>query len=209
MELIVLLLTFSLSLAASTTSITERCARGFMDFELIKRKAAQLSNLSRPLELNNNDDSARWLFPGLRFNCTAKLLGITIGIKIKAVDSIYPRFELWKEQLSNPNHYEFKQSTSIVLDPANFTTNGIYHYMFVQPLIVEERYVVGFYQPNGSNSTVSLYYDSSHNAPTAYKFDYITDQTVQLHEYYNYNTTKWNNMYPLIHPITGICLCWY
>lgn len=178
---------------------TMNCTQGFMDLNLIKKKASEYSQLpvSRPLELSPTNET-RWVFPGLGFNCTAKLLGVTLGVRVRGIEGVYPHIELWQNTLGIT--YSLMSSIPIELDAHNFTTNSVYYYKFEKPLFVTSGYILGFRQPNGSNSTVSLFYNESSQAQTSYSLKDISDQRIILNiDYVN----KWRSIYPLIHPDTS------
>lgn len=177
-----------------------------MDYNYLVTKASQIDeSLSTTAQFNSTN--TRWIFPGLQFNCTAKLTGVTLGVLIKATGHVFPRLELWEQQRTNPSNYSFISSTPITLLPDNFSTDGVFHYEFSKPLFVQSGYVVGISQPNSPNNTVSMYYDNNFAADTAYKLINLNNQQIQLEGEY---VTEHNNIYPLIYPNTSkiktICL---
>ena len=170
-----------------------------MDYNYLVTKASQIDeNLSTTVQFNSTN--TRWIFPGLQFNCTAKVIGITLGVLVKTTGKVFPQLELWEQQRTNPSNYSFISSTSITLLPDNFSADGVFYYEFSEPMFVKSGYALGISQPNGPNNSVAIYYDNNSAAYTAYKLINLNNHHIQLEEEY---VTEHKDIYPLIYPNTS------
>lgn len=169
-----------------------------MNYNFLVTKAAQINEKFHTTALLNTDSiNTRWVFPGLQFNCSGRLIGITLGVLVKATGNAFPQLELWEQEGSN---YSFISSTPITLLPENFSTNGVFYYEFSEPLFVQTGYILGIRQPSSLNSTVAMCYDNNPAAYAAFKLINLNNQEIQLEEEY---ITEHKNIYPLIYPNTS------
>ena len=153
-------LVFLLPLLLMEVDGESTCTEGFMDLDLIK------NNMNHPARSPSVSTLAegmatRWIITESdnKFNCSATLEEILIGVDIRTVNDtigrdLYPRFEVW-----SPNGHDYTQeiSVEIILTPDNFTTNGLYRYRLPQLVSVSDGYRMGVFQPPSEKSVVRFY----------------------------------------------------
>ena len=157
-----LLLVFLLPLLLMEVDGVSTCTEGFMDLDLIQynmNNPVSSSSVNTLAEVNN---TTRWIITegANKFNCTATLEEILIGVDIRTVNdtigrNLYPRFEVWRP--NGHNEYIRQMSVDIILTPDNFTTNGLYRYRLPQLVNVSNDYRMGVFQPPSERSVVRFY----------------------------------------------------
>ena len=157
-----LLLVFLLPFLLMEVDGESTCTEGFMDLDLIKNNMNNPASSSSVSTLAEEDTPTRWIITegGNKFNCTATLEEILIGVDIRTVNdtidrNLYPRFEVWRP--NGREHYTRQMSVEIILTPDNFTTNGLYRYRLPQLVSVSDDYRMGVYQPPSERSVVRFY----------------------------------------------------
>ena len=155
-----LLLVFLLPLEVDGVST---CTEGFMDLDLIQNNMKHPGGSSSVSALAEEGNATRWIITedDNKFNCTATLEEILIGVNIRTVNDtigrdLYPRFEVWSPN-NNGDRYTRQMSVDIILTPDNFTTNGLYRYRLPQLVSVSNEYRMGVYQPPSERSVVRFY----------------------------------------------------
>ena len=179
------------------------CNEGFMNEDLIRKKAAQI-----PLEgsLSNQklsqDDDSTWLFPQLEFSCqNAKIVEATVGIDIRGFDRKYPRLELWEKSDNDPNRFiKVACGYTVHLTSSNSTNNSVFTIKFPNPLLVKSTYILGLYQPPDVDSTVRFFYEND-TASTAYQLVNFYDEDIHLND--NSSVVLVPQVHLLIHLKTG------
>ena len=189
----------------------ESCASGFIDEELLRNKAAQITSTSGDLSNNRlaKKIETRWFFPDLQFHCaTATLTSVTLGIDVRVVGNLNPIIELWQQDGKEQFRYNrIKGGHTVELKPENSTVDGVFHLTISPPLVLLTHYILGIYQPEDSNSTVRFFYDTN-TTSTAYQLNNVigkyayTTVTEGL-----FSTVTMENTRPLIHVETGMCVC--
>ena len=142
--------------------VQSACTEGFMDLDLIQNNMNHPAGSSSVNTLAEEGNATRWIITegGNKFNCTATLEEILIGVDIRTVNdtigrNLYPRFEVWRP--NGHNEYIRQMSVDIILTPDNFTTNGLYRYRLPQLVNVYNEYRMGVYQPSSERSVVRFY----------------------------------------------------
>ena len=203
----------------------DSCAEGFMDLSLLESKAATPVGALADDTLAENTET-RWIFSDNEFMCNnVKIKEIFIGADIRTEHgkrNEYPSIELWRLQwywdiqLWKWIYYYSKvQSVPIELSPHNFTTNGLYHYIFPTPISFSSNnyynsYRIGVYQPQDDKSVVRLYNGSVSNPITVGKIrlDSIDETDIRISDpdreidLINDATEAF-----MVHLITGILAC--
>ena len=158
-----LLLVFLLPLLLMEVDGVSTCTTGFMDLDLIQYNMNNPAGSSSVSTLAEVNDPTRWIITegANKFNCTATLEEILIGVDIRTVNdtigrNLYPRFEVWSRN-SDHDYYTRQMSVDIILTPDNFTTNGLYRYRLPQLVNVSNEYRIGVYQPPSERSVVRFY----------------------------------------------------
>ena len=161
-----LLLCFTCVTYSSTD--TEECTGGFMDYDLLKQKASQI-----PAEDGNGALSTKYIagssyfastrryaMPSLKFTCPGTITGFLLGVDVRTDGSKnqYPSIYLFKE--GGADYYTKVGSRDIILDAENFTTSGLFNYTLSEPLSFSTGQVLGVRQPKDSDSRVRFFYQS-------------------------------------------------
>ena len=143
--------------------VQSSCTEGFMDLSLIQNNMNHPAGSPSVSTLAEEGNATRWIITegGNKFNCTATLEEILIGVDIRTVNdtigrNLYPRFEVWSPN-NNGDRYTRQMSVDIILTPDNFTTNGLYRYRLPQLVNVSNEYRMGVYQPSSERSVVRFY----------------------------------------------------
>ena len=144
--------------------VQSSCTEGFMDLSLIQNNMAPPASSLSVNALAEEGNATRWIVTehANKFNCTATLEEILIGVDIRTVNdtigrNLYPRFEVWSRNNNNDDRYTREMSVDIILTPDNFTTNGLYRYRLPQLVNVYNEYRMGVYQPSSERSVVRFY----------------------------------------------------
>ena len=158
-----LLLVFLLPLLLMEVDGESTCTEGFMDLDLIQKNMDDPASSSSVSTLAEEDTPTRWIITegANKFNCTATLEEILIGVDIRTVNdtigrNLYPSFEVWSPN-NNSDRYTRQMSVDIILTPDNFTTNGLYRYRLPQLMNISDGYRMGVYQPSSERSVVRFY----------------------------------------------------
>ena len=158
-----LLLVFLLPLLLMEVAGVSTCTEGFMDLDLIQYKMNHPAGSPSVSTLAEEGNATRWIITESvnKFNCTATLEEILIGVDIRTVNdtigrNLYPKFEVWSRN-SDHDYYTREMSVDIILTPDNFTTNGLYRYRLPQLVSVSNEYRMGVYQPPSERSVVRFY----------------------------------------------------
>ena len=205
--LLVLLLPFLLMEVDGESTCTE----GFMDLNLIqynmKHPAGSLSGNT----LAEEGNATRWIISN-KFECTATLGEILIGVDIRTVNdaigrNLYPKFEIWSRNNSDHKYYTRQMSVDIILTPDNFTTNGLYRYRLPQLVNVSNDYRMGVYQPPSERSVVRFYKIT--DEPDLKKVGkiepgHIHRNDIKIEGYGKHIDEQQLNI--LLHPVTGIIM---
>ena len=205
-SLLVILLCF-MSNGILLEVIGESCTEGFMDYSLLRARAANPTGSLRNNRLSETN-ATRWIIieGNITFSCDTVVTEILIGVDIRTVNdsvgrNLYPKFEVWSPT-NDDDVYTRVMSIEIRLTPDNFTTNGQYRFTLPTPLNVSSGYRIGVYQPPDKRSVVRVHYMNLGNnidATGKVKPDEINDTNIKISGGgRNVDYESWNI---LIHPI--------
>ena len=137
-----------------------QCAEGFMEYELLQKKANQIPNRVGALSNNKLPGGKTYVLPSLSFDCAGTITGFFIGVDIRTDNG---RNEIPWVGLFNYNYYHYYTLVAdskryFTLNAENFSTNGLIQYNFDQPLHFEGNQMLGVYQPDNNDSKVTLFH---------------------------------------------------
>ena len=109
---------------------------------------------------------------------------------------MFPAVSLWRKVDSEDSEegYDVVPGTTrtVRLTPANFSSNGVFHYSLDPPLVFEAYDILVWEQPKDRQSVVRMY-------------------TIERMDYPSSDDTRHSSYVPLLYPITGkgevVCMC--
>ena len=135
----------------------EECANGFPDYNFIATKALKTTT----------GDRLRNYFSLLNpFTCSGTLTGLVLGVDVRTESDsryLYPEISLWRPESTDDEEenqeYEIVKGSrrTVRLSPANFSTNGAFHYVLDVPLNFRADDILGWRQPEDKKSVVRMY----------------------------------------------------
>ena len=145
-------------------SVINGCTSGFMELDLLKRRAGKITN-----NTGTNEDSLDGefrLFTESRFNCSGKMTGLLFvgAVRTGQGRDQYPEIQIWRN--TNGGMYTRQGGEEMQLAAGDFSPDGVLQYNLTTPISFESEDVLGVYQPPKNASVVRVYYDSS--ASTTY-----------------------------------------
>ena len=185
----------------------ESCTEGFMSHDLLTAKAEQItSSLGLSVTTLAKARPTRWIFgSGFRSksscNSSHVITGLTLGVDIRTVTESrneYPLFEIWRVSNGSTDYFYKRQNFSVVLTPANFSTNGTYRFMFPTPISFNSSTHLGIYQPANENSVVRFYTISQSIDILRVKNEDINNDPLA-----SSTDFRTQNFSVIMHPITG------
>ena len=210
-----LLLVFLLPLLLMEVDGESTCTEGFMDLDLIQKNMDDPASSSSVSTLAEEDTPTRWIITegANKFNCTATLEEILIGVDIRTVNdtigrNLYPSFEVWSPN-NNSDRYTRQMSVDIILTPDNFTTNGLYRYRLPQLVNVSDGYRIGVYQPPSEKSVVRFYKitgDPDLKHVIKILLNSINQTVIKVMGKMKDVHDKQEQLNILLHPVTGIII---
>uniref|UniRef100_A0A1X7T390 Uncharacterized protein n=1 Tax=Amphimedon queenslandica TaxID=400682 RepID=A0A1X7T390_AMPQE len=197
MELDLLVL---LSICLLQAGAVESCTEGFMSHDLLTAKAEQItSSVESSVTRLAESQPTRWIFgydfiPKPSCNSSHVITGLVLGVDIRTVTESrneYPLFEVWRISNGNPAYYYKQQNISVVLTPANFSTNGTYKFMFSRSISFNSSTRLGIYQPANVRQSIDI------DLLRVKAADINNDPLV-----YSTNFNTWRSFNVIMHPIT-------
>ena len=136
-----------------------------MQLDLLTRRAEKIS--SGPDVLPETPGNELRVIPSLNFTCNGTITSLLLGADVRSGRSSYPEVQIWRLN-SMGTHYDRIDRSSIVLDPGDFSPDGVFRYTLPAPLPFQSGDVLGFYQPRRIDSVVRLYNIQESSSPTIY-----------------------------------------
>ena len=152
-------------ISINTTAVVNGCTSGFMELDLLRRRAEKISGVSSSAG-GGLDDEFR-LTPGESFSCSGTMTGLFLvgAVRTGRGRDEYPEIQIWRN--TGGNTYTRQGSEEITLNPGDFSPDGVLQYNLTTPISYQSGDVLGVYQPDQSDSVVRVYYDS--NASNTYR----------------------------------------
>ena len=135
----------------------EECVNGFPDYDFIATKALKTTT----------GDRLRSSFSLLNpFTCSGTLTGLVLGVDVRTESDsrrLYPEISLWRPESTDDEEenkeYEIVMGSrrTVRLSPANFSTNGAFHYVLDEPLDFRANDILAWSQPEDKRSVVRMY----------------------------------------------------
>ena len=177
-------------------SVVNGCTRGFMELDLLKRRAEMISGGSKGVG-GSLDDEFR-LLPEEKFTCSGTMTGLLLvaAVRTGGGRDEYPEIQIWRN--SGDNTYTRNGSEHIKLNGGDFSPDGVLQYNLTTPISFHSGDVLGVYQPRQQDSIVRVYYDS--NTSTTYRIrEKNPNSPITVS-----NSLTFNNQLILISPISGM-----
>ena len=147
------------------------CTRGFMELELLKRRAEKISGGNNAGSTGGGLDNEFRLIPYESFSCNGNMTGLLLvgTVRTGGNRDQHPEIQIWRKIVHSDNTYTYtmRDSQEIRLTPGDFSSDGVLRYNLTTPISYHSGDVLGVYQPDQSNSVVRVYYDS--NTSTTYR----------------------------------------
>ena len=146
------------------------CTSGFMQLDLLKRRAVKISNGMNTVSGNQLSDRGR-VMPGLSFNCSGSITHLMLAADVRTVANDrdnYPELQIWR-QAGSSSFITRRARAAITLSEGSFSSNGVLQYNLSSFMPFESGDVLGVYQPSQDDSVVQLFYAIDSNAPFAYE----------------------------------------
>ena len=200
-ECITLIASCIIFLCSCNAAVVNGCASGFMELDLLKRRAEKISGQSSG-DGGGLDDEFR-LLPGESFTCSGTMTGLLFvgAVRTGGRRDEYPWIQLWRN--TNDGIVYTKQgSEEIRLVEGDFSPDGVLQYNFTTRISFQSGDVFGVYQPREQDSVVRVYYDS--NTSTTYRISENNPTSINVQ-----NELSSSNELILISPISGTCVSVY
>ena len=171
------------------------CTSGFMELDLLRRRAEKISGDSTSAG-DSLDDEFR-LLPGESFSCSGTMTGLLLvgAVRTGGGRVQYPEIQIWRN--TGGNAYTRRASQKIRLNPGHFSPDGVLQYNLTTPISYQSGDVLGVYQPEQSDSVVRVYYDT--NASTTYQVNNNPTSPITIP-----NHLSTINQLILISPVSGM-----
>ena len=168
-----------------------------MNLDLLRRRAMKIPEGRRS---NTNLDDEFRLIPDVSFTCSGTITGLLIGAtyRIGGGRDEYPEIQVWS---SNPDGTQFTRRGSpqtIKLNQGDFSPDGVYQYNLTTLMSFQSGDVLGVYQPEESDSAVTLFYNIDASAPTSLRLNSNPTSSVSLSSF-----ASTSGQQILISPISG------
>ena len=143
---------------------------GFMDLNLLKKRAEKIPNTGISSNFLDNDFR---LITGMNFTCSGSLASLLLAVDVRPGGSrtLYPEVQIWRAQNAN-NKYNLQASQQIILAAGDFSPHGVLRYTLSPELSFQNGDVLGVWQPASSSSVVRLYHDGQTGGPQFYETSY-------------------------------------
>ena len=150
---------FFLILTYCNSLVVNGCTNGFIELDLLKRRAEKIDGLS--MNTGSGLDRDLRLLAQESFNGSGTMNGLllagTIMEKTEMRDE-YPEIQIWRN--THSNIYTRQGREEIKLSPGDFSPDGVFQYNLTNSIAFESGDVLGVYQPSQQDSVVRVYYDS-------------------------------------------------
>ena len=144
------------------------CTSGFMELELLKRRAEKIPGGGAGRGTGGGLDNEFRLLLNESFSCSGNLTSLLlVGIVRTVGRDEYPLIQLWR--YTGSNIYSRIGSEHIRLNPGGFSPDGVLQYNLTTPISYQSGDVLGVYQPRQQDSVVRVYFDS--NTSTTYRVE--------------------------------------
>ena len=178
--------------------MVQACTEGFMDFSLLARNAAQIPTTSSLSPSVPIADQLR--LPEAQFLCSGEITSLLLGVTVRQASTSrkdFPQFQLWRY---TEDYYSRVTTVSIILGPANFSTNGVFEYPLDPPVRFVTGDQVGWYQPKTSYSVVQMHETPEKNSD-AIILHSLEDLPVTINIDNDINIMPVGSL--LLHPVIG------
>ena len=176
-------------------AVVSGCTSGFMNLDLLRRRAVKIPEGARS---NTNLDDEFRLIQDVNFTCSGTITGLLIGATYRTGGGRdeFPEVQVWS---SIPGGYTRRGSPQTIrLNPGDFSPDGVYQYNLTTPMSFQNGDVLGVYQPDESESLVTLFYNIDASAPTSFRINGNPTSSVSLS-----SRTPTSGQQILISPISG------
>ena len=169
-----------------TVAVSE-CTSGFMQLELLKRRAEKISSANLISETSLTDGETR-VMPGLNFTCNGNITGLLLAVDLRTVGGSivqYPQIQVWEPStiITLPGFYTRGDHQNISLSAGDdFSTDGVLQYNLSPPLSFQSGDLLGVYQPERSKSVVRLFYANDPGTPIGRKKDFFSTDLINIHQ---------------------------
>ena len=148
------------------------CTSGFMELELLKRRAEKIPGGGVGEGTGGRLDDEFRLVLNESFSCSGNMTGLLLVGAIRTNiggRNQYPEIQIWREidHSTNTHTYSRQDSHEIRLNLGDFSSDGVLQYNLTTPISYQSGDVLGVYQPDQIDSVVRVYYDS--NTSTTYR----------------------------------------
>ena len=175
------------------------CTSGFIEPDLLRRRAESISGSSTRAAGGGLDDEFR-LLTDKSFSCSGNMTGILLvgAVRTGMNRSQYPEIQIWRRSTSDDDTYSKQAIQTIRLTEGAFSSDGVLqHNLNTFNISFQSGDMLGVYQPLESESVVRVYYDS--NASTTY----LVRENPNLINITNFLQNSSDELI-LISPISGI-----
>ena len=129
--------------------------------------------------------------------------------------TLYPEIQIWRQISNNINNiilnFTRLASQEIKLNPGDFSPDGVLQYNLTTPISFQSGDVLGVYQPEESNSVVTVYYHDSDDVMMSKMYcspwSFASNPPSSLTASIDQPLTVMNGKQLLILPITGKKSC--
>ena len=186
-------------------SSSSECTNGFMEYDLLKEKASQISNDNGgkgKLSFNILYGGSVYLMPSLSFHCPGNITGFYLGVDVRIDNgrSDYPWVGLFESYYGSGYKLLAGSKRDITLNADDFSTNGLFEYELEQPINFEANQMLGVYQPLPNKRIVTLFY---HALAGQHIYElYLHSNGVYYKKSWDYPQHRWDSRL-LLYPVTS------
>lgn len=169
-----------------------------MQLDLLKRRVERISTSEGSSNALNSEFR---LVPDMNFCCNGTVTSLLLGVDVRTMTSSrnkYPEVQLWRRSQLNDS-YSRQDRQKIRLTPRDFSPDGVLVYNLKPPMQFQSGDVLGVYQPQQSDSIVTLYYSVNDSAPDAIQISDANPSLLPLLDSFSTVTGQ----YILLSPVTG------
>ena len=141
-----------------------------MNEDLLRTRALKIPQGRRA---NTNLDEEFRLIPDVSFTCSGTITGLLIGAtnRIGGSRDEFPEVQVWSSNTGGTLYTRRGNAQQISLTPGDFSPDGVYQYNLTTPMPFQSGDVLGVYQPDESDSLVTLFYNNDASAPTSLRIN--------------------------------------